>query len=97
MTVSICAAKLKEIESVCGKPLGAVPAFNVLYGMTRREYLAAVAMNGILSGREAGARLGVKSVAVDAVGYTDALIAELLRTDEAANAEHLDKIVGGTQ
>jgi hypothetical protein len=54
------------------------PAHSVLYGLTKREYAAVVAMEGLLA---ADTLLDADRLAEVAVRYADALLAELERTD----------------
>lgn len=49
----------------------------VKYGLTKREYFAAMAMQGLLAGSYDSMAMGCKSVAEGAVSHADALIAEL--------------------
>jgi hypothetical protein len=64
------------------------PAFPIdgtqFYGLTKREWLAGMAMQGILSSAYASSQydVGNTSVSVEAVRFSGALIAELERTGE---------------
>ena len=51
-------------------------------GMTKREYFAAMAMQGILAAHESGVTLYYAGMALNAVECADALIKELEKTNE---------------
>ena len=56
-----------------------------LRGLTIRQHFAAMAMQGLLSGRITGANIAHSIYADAAVKYTDALIIELNKKDEKGN------------
>jgi hypothetical protein len=62
------------------------PAFPALYGqtngadgLTKREYFAALAMQGLCANSIPGSHRYFQMMAIDAVAHADALIAELAR------------------
>lgn len=55
------------------------PDRDVYYGLTKREYFAGLAMQGMLA--KGVDTVLIKPVAIDAVRYADALLAELERKE----------------
>lgn len=53
------------------------------YGLTKREYFAALAMQGMMADPETGGRVKPEVIAGNAVAHADALVASLNRVTEA--------------
>lgn len=55
-------------------------------GLSKREYFAAMAMQGLLSNSISGSHRIPKRLSTEAVQYADALLAELERTKECESS-----------
>jgi len=79
-----------DIDSQTLSCLGLMPTVQAFYkhsaGLTKREYFAALAMNGLLAGVDGDSSLHdsapewIKNMAEASVEFSDALLAELERT-----------------
>ncbi|GEM_PF-4494362 len=63
----------KEIKELLGVPDSAFPSYPFSTGLSRREYFAGLAMQGLLAGGYSSSHL----TAVQAVNCADSLLAEL--------------------